>query len=64
MVLEWCGGGSLASMLEQPENLFGLSEESSVKLLTDLGKWGLSFTEIKANEQLNCCKVEHDSTMQ
>ena len=39
LVMEYCEGGSLASYLQEPDNIFGLSDAEFLTLLKHLGKF-------------------------
>lgn len=41
LVMELCTGGSLYSMLEDPENSYGLQETEFLKVLGDICKYNL-----------------------
>lgn len=39
LVMEYCPGGSLLSLLEEPENAFGLPETEFLTVLQCVGGW-------------------------
>lgn len=46
LIMEYCSGGSLLTLLEEPENAFGLSESEFLIVLHCVGKFqGYSFVK-------------------
>ena len=38
--MEYCNGGSLFSMLREPQNVFGFDDHEFLTVLHDIGGWG------------------------
>ena len=45
LVMDLCTGGSLYSMLDDPENAFGVEEEEFLSVLHDVGESGVTLLQ-------------------